>query len=187
MAVTALQSLQLLERHYRHEAVSSPEFADSIMHWAGTSLSIAGIPLLVGEGEVEEIIETPATTYVPGTKPWVIGVGAHRGVLLPIISGDVLLRKVPYAGRIRDHCMVVKRSGFYFGITLSDIERSLRFPIEERDMEHPIDPDIADFSLGGFRHGDRFLAVLDVDKLIADSDFANASAVEADSTEGSER
>ncbi len=187
MAVTALQSLQLLERHYRHEAVSSPEFADPVMRWAGTSLSIAGVPLLVGEGELEEIVETPVTTHVPGTKPWVIGVGAHRGLLLPIISGDVLFRKVPYSGRVRDYCMVVRRSGFCFGITLSDIERSLRFPIEERDMDHAIDPDFKDFCLGGFKHGDKFLAVLDIDKLVADPDFANASAVEADSTEGLEQ
>jgi twitching motility protein PilI len=187
VAVTALQSLQLLERHYRHEAVSPPGFTDTVMQWAGTSLSIAGVPLLVGEGELEEIIETPAMTHVPGTKPWVMGVGAHRGVLLPIISGDVLFRKGPYAGRVREHCMVVKRSGFYFGLTVSDIERSLRFPLEKRDMDHAIDPDFAPFCLGGFHRGDDFLAVLDIDKLVADPDFANASAVEADTTEGIDR
>jgi twitching motility protein PilI len=187
MAVSALQSLQLLERHYSHEAVAPPAFDDPVMLWAGTSLGIAGVPLLVGEGELEEIVEMPVTTQVPGTKPWVIGVGAHRGVLLPIISGDVLFRKVPYSGRVREYCMVVRRSGFYFGITLSDIERSLKFPIEQRDMDHPVDPDFNEFCLGGFPHGDKFLAVLDIDKLVADPDFANASAVEADSTEGLER
>lgn len=187
MAVTALQSLQLLERHYSHEAVAPPEYADPVMQWAGTALSIAGVPLLVGEGLLEEIVETPIMTPIPGTKPWVLGVGAHRGVLLPIISGDVLFRKVPYSGRVREYCMVIRRSGFYCGITLSDIERSMKFPIEQRDMNHPVDEDFSDYCLGGFPHGDRFLAVLDIDKLVADADFANASSVEADSTEGLER
>jgi chemotaxis signal transduction protein len=98
------------------------------------------------------------------------------GGLLPIISGDVFFRKRAYAGRVRDYCMVIKRPGFYFGITLSAIERDRKFPAELRDMEHPVDEDFARFTLGGFPDGDRFLAVLDVDKLVADSDLSNAAA-----------
>lgn len=187
MAVTAAQSLHLLQRHYSHEAVAPPEFAEQVMQWVGTSLSIAGVPLLVGEGELEEIVETPPMTHIPGTKPWVMGVAAHKGSLLPVFSGDVLFRKAPYSGRVREYCMVVRRPGFHFAITLSDIERTIRFPIEERDMAHPIDEDFKDYCLGGFQRGDRFLAVLDIDKLVADTDFADASAAEKDSTEELER
>ena len=184
MGVTALQSLHLLERHYSHESVAPPAFAEPVMQWAGTSLSIAGVPLLIGEGELEEIVETPPVTQIPGTKPWVLGVAAHKGGLLPIISGDALFRKMPYSGRVRDYCMVIRRPGFFCGITLSDIERNLRFPIEKRDMDYAIDQDFSDFCLGGFHHGDKFLAVLDIDKLVADAEFANASATEGVSTEG---
>lgn len=72
--------------------------------------------------------------------------------------------------------MIIRRPGFYFGLTLSDIERDIKFPVEERDMDYPVDADFADFTLGGFHSGDRFLAVLDVDKLVADSDLSNAAA-----------
>ncbi len=44
------------------------------------------------------------------------------------------------------------------------------------DMEAPVDEDFAPFTLGGFPDGERFLAVLDIDKLIADSDLSNAAA-----------
>jgi chemotaxis signal transduction protein len=105
-----------------------------------------------------------------------MGVAAFKGGLLPIISGDVLFRKRPYTGRVRDYCMVVRRPGMYFGITLSDIQRDLKFDIDRRDMNHPVDPDFARFALGGFMHEGHFLAVLDIDKLVADEDLSNASA-----------
>jgi twitching motility protein PilI len=184
MAVSALQSLHLLERHFSHEAVLPPDNSVTVIEWAGISLSIAGVPLLIGEGELDEIIETPATTRIPGTKPWVLGVASHRGALLPIFSGDTLFRKTPYLGRPREYCMVVRRPGLVFGITLSDIERSMRFPIEERDMDHPIDEDFSQYSLGGFKFEEKFLAILDIDKLVADADFANASATDEETIEG---
>lgn len=83
--------------------------------------------------------------------------------------------------------MVVRRAGFHFGMTLSSLERDLKFPIEQRDMEYAIDSDFAELTLGGFHHEDKFLAVLDVDKLVTDSDFSNASVLEADSTEEYDR
>ncbi|MCB1732379.1 MAG: hypothetical protein KDI21_18065, partial [Halieaceae bacterium] len=91
-------------------------------------------------------------------------------------SGDVFFRGRPYVGRVREFCMIIRRPGFYFGITLSDIERDIKFPVEERDMEYPVDPDFAEFTLGGFHSDDRFLAILDVDKLVADSELSNAAA-----------
>ncbi len=183
MSSTALQHLDLLERSFSHEAVAAPEPEEHVMLWVGTSLSIAGVPLLIGEGELEEIIETPETTPIPGTKPWVMGLAAHKGGLLPVVNGDHLFRGVPYAGRVRDYCMVIKRPGVYFAMTLSDVERDLKFPLESRDMNHPIDADFRDFSLGGFQHGEKFLAVLDLDKLVADSNLANASNLQLETTE----
>ena len=187
MPVTALQSLHLLERIYVREAITPPEPENTTMMWGGTSLSIAGVRLLIGEGDIDEIIETPAVTKIPGTKPWVMGIATHKGSLLPIFSGDAFFRKTPYSGRPREYCMVVRRSGFNFGMTISAIERDLKFPIEQRDMECVIDSSFADLTLGGFYRGDNVLAVLDIDKLIADSDFLNASVVEGDSTEEIDR
>ncbi len=182
MSATALQSLRSLESIYAREALAPPEPEKRLMLWAGTSLSIAGVPILVGEGEIDEIIETPVVTGIPGTKYWVLGVAAHKGSLLPIYSGDAFFRKVPYTGRSREYCMVIRRPGFDFGMTVSAIERDLKFSIEQRDMEHTIDPDFADLTLGGYHQNNKFLAVLDIDKLVADSDFSDASVTEHDTT-----
>lgn len=178
MAITALQSIELLERTYAFEGVEPPVFENDVMRWVGTSLGVAGVQLLVGAGELEEIIETPSIATIPGTKAWVLGIAAHKGGLLPIICGDVLFRQQPYSGKPRDYCMVVRKPGFHFGLTLSSVERDLHFPIEQRDMEHPVDKSLEGFTLGGFQHGDRYLAILDIDKLVAHEDLASAAATE---------
>ena len=183
MSSPAIQALAALERRFQEEALEAPVQNLERMEWVGTCLGIAGVPLLIGEGELEEIIETPRVMSIPGTKPWVLGVGSHMGGLIPIISGDVFFRKRPYVGRVRDYCMVLRRPGFYFGITLSGLERDMKFPLESRDMEAPVDPDFADYTLGGFAQGSRFLAVLDIDKLITDGDLSNAAANDPDSLE----
>ncbi len=176
MSSNTLQSFDLLESDYAQHAVSPPVIESSEMFWVGTSLGVAGVSILLGEGELEEVVETPMSTVIPGTKPWVIGVASHKGGLLPIISGDELFRQVPYTGKAREYCMVIRRPGYHFGITLSNVERDIKFPIEQRDMNQSVDPDFSPYCLGGFHYRDRFLAVLDIDKLLEESGLADASA-----------
>lgn len=174
-----LQSFDALERRYADGAAVAPKRATQGELWVGTCLGIAGVALLVGEGEMEEIIETPRVTAIPGTKSWVLGVGTHLGGPIPVISGDVFFRKKPYAGRPREYCMVLRRSGFYLAITLSGLERDLKFPVLLRDMALSVDPDFAPYTLGGFADGDRDLAVLDIERLMADSEFVNAAETQS--------
>lgn len=187
MTNSAQGALYLLEKSYAHEAVAAPATDAHRMLWVGTSVGVAGVPLLIGAGELDEIIETPAVAAIPGTKPWVMGIAAYEGGLLPIVSGDVFFRRVPYLGRLREYCMVVRRPGFNFGITLSHVEGDLKFPIEDRDMNRPVDADVAPYCLGGFRRQEQFLAVLDIDKLVADSELSNASVTAGDLTEDDNR
>ncbi len=179
----AMDLLQDLEDRYREAASPRPSRGEQVMYWTGTHVGIAGVPLLIGAGELNEIIETPKVTPIPGTKPWVMGLAAHRGGLLPIFSGDSFFRGQPYSGRIRDHCMVVRRQGLHFGMTLSAVHRHMKFPIEKRDMSHPIDPDFSRFCLGGYHSDGTFFAVLDIDKLAADSELGSASITDGDTKE----
>jgi len=183
MSSLSLQSFQLLEESYLQEAVSPPVIEQDQMFWVGTALGVAGVPLLLGEGELEEVIETPTSTIIPGTKPWVIGVASHKGGLIPLISGDELFKNVPYTGKPREYCMVVRRPGFHFAITLSQVERDMKFPIRQRDMKQAVDPDFADYCLGGFHSRGQFRAILDIDKVLQDSGLADASATKSVLTE----
>lgn len=184
MNSSALQSLELIQRMHADDGVLAPKLEENSLSWVGTSLGIAGVPVLIGEGEIEEIIETPNVTPIPGTKPWVMGVAAFKGGLLPIFSGDVLFRGQPYTGRVRDYCMVIRRPGVYFGITLSHVQRDLRLPIEDRIVDHPVDPDFEKYTLGGFIYRGEFLAILDIKKVVAAEEISDASATNNSSNEG---
>ena len=109
MNLSAQQALETMQRSYAHDAVSIPAPQEQVTYWVGTHLGIAGIDVLIGEGEIDEIIETPATTSIPGTQPWVMGLAAHKGSLLPIVNGDALLRKDVYDGLVREYTMVIRR------------------------------------------------------------------------------
>ncbi len=183
MHQSAMDLLQELEDRYAEAASPRPARGEHVMYWTGTHLGIAGVPLLVGASELNEIIETPRVTPIPGTKPWVMGLAAHRGGLLPVFSGDTFFRGQPHTGRVREYCMVIRRQGLYFGMTLSAVHRHMKFPIEKRDMTHPTDTDFARFCLGGFHSDNTFLAVLDIDKLAADSELGSASITDGDTSE----
>jgi chemotaxis signal transduction protein len=85
---------------------------------------------------------------------------------------------------VRDFCIVIRRPGLHFGLTLSHVQRDLRFPIEERMTDLPVDPDFERYTQGGFKYKDDFLPVLDIDKLVADEELANASAGKGSSIKG---
>ena len=65
MSSATLDSLEELERLYRDHALVPPSVVDEGRKWVGTSLGIADQPVLVAEGDIEEIIETPAVVTIP--------------------------------------------------------------------------------------------------------------------------
>jgi twitching motility protein PilI len=185
MEPTPQQVLETMQRSYERDAMNIPAPEQHVVRWVGTHLGIAGIEVLIGEGEIEEIIETPATTPIPGTRPWVLGLAAHRGSLLPIVNGDVLFDKNAYSGRLRDYTMVIRRPGIHFGITLSHVFRDIKLPIDQRSMDITVDEAIAEYTLGGFYLDGKPLAVLDLDTLIAQSELNDASLPRSESNEES--
>ena len=54
--------------------------------WTGIGFQTAGIKLLANMKFVTEIIDPLHCTPVPGTKPWLMGIGNLRGGLLPVTN-----------------------------------------------------------------------------------------------------
>ena len=72
MAISALQSLELIERLHAYDGVAPPKREnEGRMQWVGTFLGVAGVPVLVGEGELAEVIETPPSP-VPRPGCWAL-------------------------------------------------------------------------------------------------------------------
>ncbi|PIE39358.1 MAG: hypothetical protein CSA53_01985 [Gammaproteobacteria bacterium] len=183
MALTALQSLDMLERLYAFDANEAPVIANDEMRWVGTAVAIAGVPLLLGEGQIKEIIETPAYTRIPGAGPWVLGIAAHKGGLLPVFDGDRLFRKRGFTGAVRNYCIVIDKPGAFFAITLSEVIGNRKFPLQTLEQHHPLDPAFADYCLGGFKRHGTFYAILDVDQLVKHHPLLNTAASESGDSE----
>ena len=86
MSNTAKEALELVERLHAYDSSDALSAEVLARSWVGTLVGVAGVSLLIGAGEIEEVIETPPVTSVPGTKPWVLGVAAFT-VRLPCRGG----------------------------------------------------------------------------------------------------
>ena len=64
------------------------------------------------------------------------------------------------------------------------MQRDLHYPIEQRIMDHAVDPDFSEYALGGFMYKGNFLTVLDIDKMVADEELSNAAAARVSSIKG---
>lgn len=173
---TALAALGELQDRYASCAVEPPSPQEPEALWVGVLLGIAGVRLLVAVTDLEAIIETPVVTRVPGTRPWVLGIAAHQGGLLPLFCGDELFERRVQGGRIREYCMVIKQPGYRFGITLSKVERTLKLPLRARVDDCPAEDEFAACCSGGFHHEDQFLGILDIGKLVIDRSLSDVAA-----------
>lgn len=172
----AFAALTDLQQKFALESVGLPVPLPAVDLWQGVLLGIADVPLLVVTADIDAIVATPPVVRIPGSKTWVLGMATHQGGLLPIICSDSLFYQRPYTGRKREYCMVIKRPGFHFALTLSTLERTVSLPLAQRDMQHPVVESFAPYCAGGFIRGDQFLPILDINKLVADRALSDTAA-----------
>lgn len=173
---TAWGALEELRDRFADAAEPPPSAVPAApAQWLGVSLAVAGTRLLVAVTDLDAIIETPLVTRVPGTRPWVLGIAAHQGGLLPLFCGDELFGQRPQGGRMRDYCMVIKQPGYYFGITLSKVEGTVKLPLRGRIEQYSEADGLAACCTGAFHYEDQLLGVLDIGKLVADRNLADVA------------
>lgn len=86
-----------------HEHQAQAEQAEQGATFDGVVFRVADYRLTCGIEQVNEILGVPATTPVPGAKPWILGLANLRGNLAPLIDlGWYLLHsRTPITGRSR--------------------------------------------------------------------------------------
>ena len=172
----AFAALSALQTRYASAGAALPAALTEPDYWQGALVGIAGVPLLVAAGDIEAVIALPALTPIPGTRAWVLGIASHHGGLLPIYCGDGLFGQRLPPGRRREYCLVIRRPGLHVGITLSRVEGNVKLPAAQRDPEQRLDGPLADCCDGGFWQGERFLALLDIGRLIAAGALSDTAA-----------
>lgn len=143
--------------------------------WTGVAFLLGDERLLAPMGQVQEVIDPPECTRVPGTAPWFLGVANVRGTLLPVMDLHGLMIG-GRAGAPRNARMLVYNSeGVAAAFRVDDVLGLKRFYEDERIAVEPGNEVLAPYVDGGFRQGDETWAVFDFTRFVASRDFLEIS------------
>jgi twitching motility protein PilI len=79
---------KLIEYEKRSETFSpgSSRISSPAQEWSGVTFALGESRLACNIDQIHEILPIPASTPVPGAKPWIIGLANVRGSLLTVVD-----------------------------------------------------------------------------------------------------
>lgn len=145
-------------------------------NWPGITMKVAEHDLVVPQNEVQELIQLPAYTRVPGAAPWVLGVANVRGELLPIIGLKSLITGAAPNISQNSRVVVLNDGEIPAGFVVDRVEGLRRFQTNEQhhEMIGTAPERLTPFLLGGFVSGERNWLVLSLRRLVRDPSFQMA-------------
>jgi twitching motility protein PilI len=87
--------------------------------------------------EIEEILELPDFTYVPGVKSWMVGVANVRGGLLPLMDLKGFILGEDIKNRNKGRVIVIDYKGFNTGVIVEEVYGMKYFMSKEQSQEIP--------------------------------------------------
>ena len=150
---------------------------------------VAGDECAVGILRVREIIEYEAVTRVPGTPPWVRGVMNLRGSVVPVIDLAVKFGLPP--GEVtRRTCIVVVETNLegervVMGVLADSVSQVLDVAAGDVEAAPAFGTAVrVDYLLGLARLKDRFVLLLDIDRVLSAAELLRVSGLEAGAAAG---
>jgi len=119
---------------------------------------------------VKEIVLKEELRSIPGAQPWLLGVMALRGQLLPIIDLGLRLQANPSKG---DKILVLDSErpvGF-----LVDNVRNIEDVAELKPLPMELPEEVKRFLVGSFLHNGDIVLVLDLKKVLTDEELTQVT------------
>lgn len=129
--------LQTIERQCQQKAASLPSAVDTEEKWVGVGFRVGDDRLIADMSEVEEILDLPEVTKVPGVKSWVVGVANVRGSLLPIMDLKGYLLGEDIKNRKMGRVIVIDYKGFNTGLIVDEVYGMRHFLIRDQSDDEP--------------------------------------------------
>jgi purine-binding chemotaxis protein CheW len=149
---------------------------------------LAGEECAIGILRVREIIEYDTVTKVPAMPPWVRGVMNLRGSVVPVIDLTVKFG-LPESPVTKRTCIVIAEVALdgepaVMGIVVDAVSQVLE--LSAADIEPP--PAFGtsvrvDYLLGLGKFGDRFVLLLDIDRILSAAELLSAASLESQEIE----
>ena len=127
---TAYQTLKALANKSLRSAQQLPAQIDVAPQWSGVGFSLLGQYFVVSMGELNEMLELPVYTKLPGVAPWVKGVANVRGRLLPVFDLAAYFGGALSGARKQQRLLVIDREQIYSGLWVDQVFGMQYFPAD---------------------------------------------------------
>jgi len=167
--------LYALERRLRTARLDLA--AGSAQAWSGLAFRLRDWWLVTPRADVREVITPPATTRVPGAKPFLLGIANVRGNLLPVNDLAQWLGLPREAEHRAQRVLVFNSERVPVGFLVDEVLGNRQFaPADQRPEWVAEAGPLKPYLLGAFaREGRRWLA-LSLHKLVRSPEFLDAGA-----------
>lgn len=173
-AAEASDALALLLDYERRLAVSGatlPGREEVRERWAGVGFRLGDEFLLAPMEEIQEIIDPPACTRVPGTAPWFLGVANVRGNLLPVMDLHGLMIGGRASAPRNARVLVYSGEGVSAAFRVDDVLGLKRFYTDEMTAAASGIESLSAYMTGGFRQGGDAWSIFSFSRFVASRDF----------------
>lgn len=165
-----------IERRCQLTADSLPTAGEVEDKWVGVGFRVGDDKLIADMSEVEEILDLPEVTIVPGVKSWVVGVANVRGSLLPIMDLKGYVLGEDMLNRKRGRVIVIDYKGFNTGLIVDEVYGMRHFLVKDEVFETPdVHDSIAPYVSSMFKHEGENWPVFSFKNIVEDERFSQAS------------
>lgn len=158
------------------EAAPVPLAQEYVEYWYGAAFEILGVRCVASLREARKVVDLTPTIPIPGVKQWVRGLANIGGRVLSIADLSSFLSKGARTSNGKQ-ALVVSGRGIQSGLVIDASFGGVRFPADDLRKDIPVAEQLKPYIRGVFSSDDGDYAVFNIDKLLSDADFMEASAV----------
>jgi purine-binding chemotaxis protein CheW len=126
---------------------------------------------------VQEIIRVQQLTRVPNSPDCVVGVINLRGKVIPVVALRKRFGLESLAHDKQTRIVVIERKGTVLGFMVDSVSEVLRIPVDAVEAPPCLGKVEHEYVSGVSKLNDRLLILLDVDRLMSDSEGSLAAVV----------
>jgi len=175
MAATATTDARAIladyERRVAAVGVQLPGREEVRERWTGVGFRLGDELLLAPMAEIQEVLDPPTTTRVPGTAPWFLGVANVRGSVLPIMDMHGLMIGGRVSAARNARILVYSGEGVSAGFRVDDVFGLKRFYTDERTEAPARSEVLAPYIDGGFRRGEENWSIFSFARFVTSNHF----------------
>lgn len=177
-ASAAFADLVTLARGATQSALPLPAQELPEETWRGLAFNVGSTRLLSGVGDVDEVIEVPGLTRVPGTNDWLLGIANVRGRIVPVVDVCEFLGFEKSAPEEEWRVLVIDDGDVLCGLLVEQALGMMQFEASDADPEESVavgnalDP----YLRAAYRQSGRHWRVMDLRMLVHEPAFFDVAA-----------